>query len=371
MAEQQAMEIGDDSKMEAEEMEQQASYVVHGAYAYCSMGARPARLVVPACHGTYMHDMPIMTIHDCVPKENVQIFGCCSSMENPDRDAEAARIQENVKKSGDLMNLVMDVFTTGIGGLIKKKKGNDLDEIKQQVMILCNPILAPSWQNGSRKLLIQGVPALNSTCTLECLKGGGTITIIDDGQENAASEQQSRVDFNKWSEGDPLPEPTQSNLEALNKNIEELEREVNRYHEPEEMEALEKELEAKKALQGQMAGTAAILNDIKLQEFYVGAYGEEAQNRWDTLQETKNTVMDAYRNGNSLGAVDTHTTAELAEKTEYGSNMEALSTEKNLYLNGEIISEKELAETMFTEETEESDGWEKGEQRCQQDTKIC
>lgn len=365
MAEQQEVLMGGDSEMKAEEMEQRASYVVHGAYAACGMGSRPARLVVPVCHGTYLHDMPILTIYDAIPKKNVQIFGYCNSSKNPDRIAKAEEIQANVEKSGGLMNLVMDVFS-GIAGLFGKK--NDMESIEQQVMIVCNPVLAPSWQNGSKELLINGAPALNTNATLECLKCGETIYIIDDGQENAANEQTSKVDFQEWFEGDPIPDPTQSNLEALNQNIEELEKEVHRYHEPEEQEVLEKELEAKKALQGQMAETVGILNDIKIQEFYAGAYGEKAEERWNTLQETKGAVLEAYQNGNRIQAAKDPKVNELAERSEYGSKIENLSTEKKLYRNGELTSEKELIESLFVEDT---DNWEKGEQLCRENTKIC
>lgn len=365
MAEQQEIILGGDSEMKAEEMEPKASYVVHGAYAFCGMGSRPARLVVPACHGTYLHDMPILTIYDTTPGKNVQVFGYCNSSKNPERIAKAAEIQANVEQSGGLMNLVMDIFS-GIGSLFGKKKETEV--IEQQVMVVCNPIFAPTWQNGSKELLINGAPALNTNATLECLKCGEIVSILEDGQENAVNEQKGKIDFQQWSEGDPIPDPTQSNLEALNQNIEKLEQEVNRYHEPEEQEALERELEAKKAMRGQMAETVGILNDIKVQEFYAGAYGEEAETRWNTLQETKGAVLDAYRGGNSIQAVNNEKITDLVEKSESGKKMEALSTEKKYYQNGELVSEREVTEWLFPEDT---NGWEKGEALCREDTKLC
>ena len=86
-----------------ESLTQSYSYVLHGASAYCECGSRLARLTLPECHGTYMHDMPVMTVEDCEAKTNVKAFGFCSSLTNPDRLKAVQKVMEIVEGDKNML----------------------------------------------------------------------------------------------------------------------------------------------------------------------------------------------------------------------------------------------------------------------------
>ncbi|MFC7559514.1 hypothetical protein ACFQY3_11945 [Paenibacillus farraposensis] len=52
------------------------SFVVHGAFAFCDQGSRPARIIVPASHGEYIHEQPQLNIHDFFLSEMFVPLGC-------------------------------------------------------------------------------------------------------------------------------------------------------------------------------------------------------------------------------------------------------------------------------------------------------
>ncbi len=190
-----------------ESVEENARYVLHGGLAICECGSRESHLRVPKCHGTYMHDMPIMVDTDTTAIENIQPFGYCTCMENPDRqDAIDAIMQDVEDQTHDLLDTAMDCvnavggffskainFLTGNEGKEKKEEKDEYAEmLTESVMITCNPEkFSVIWDDASEDLIINGKRAMTTKCTIICEKCNKQISIIDDGQENAVHEQNN------------------------------------------------------------------------------------------------------------------------------------------------------------------------------------
>lgn len=256
-----AKKVENEVEASGESMNKRYSYVLHGGKAYCPYGSRTSHLQVPLDHGTFIHDMPIMNVYDCKAQENIQSFGICSCEANPDRAAKIKEIKQHVKDSGGFMDKVMSFFC---GKSEEKETGKDLE---QNVVIQCIPEFAimDQWEEGSDKLRIKGIKALNNGCKVQCLKGDGEalICIADDGQENAEKEKQSLCDFDSWQEGDPMPDPSQRNVQNLDKNISDLETKLDACKDPQERMRLQKELDSKKSLQTKMKETKNLNDEIE------------------------------------------------------------------------------------------------------------
>lgn len=200
--------------METEDsVDKQEVYVLHGGVAACQYGSRTSRLRVPLCHGTYIHDMPLMTYTDTEVNTNVQPFGFCQCMENPERAIIAQEIMENVEEqSHDILDSIMDFFA----GEPEKEDDEYADTLLQTIQVPCHPeSFSLVWSDASDDLNINGAKALTTKCTCVCKKCGGQVFIVDDGQENATFEQQSQVDLSDWKEGDPIPDASERNLKQL------------------------------------------------------------------------------------------------------------------------------------------------------------
>lgn len=224
--------------------------MLHGGKAYCQWGTRESRLQVPKCHGTYVHDMPMMTYKDTVVEKNIQPFGYCMCMDNPDRAKKVDEIlnyvdnethdmldsvMDGVNAVGDAVNAIGDAACSAASSVVsffsgeeeKSEEKNEESEettdeertlLEQSVTIVCDPgAFSVIWEDSSEDLIINKQNALTSRCTILCKKCGAYIAISDDGQENAAFEQKSKQDMSKWKEGDPIPEASRSNLQQLEK----------------------------------------------------------------------------------------------------------------------------------------------------------
>lgn len=199
---------------EEESLTQSYSYVLHGAQAYCECGSRTARLTLDKCHGTYMHGAPVMTVEDSEAQTNVKGFGFCNSLTNPDRLKAVEEVMAKVEEDKNLLDGVMDGISalgkgiTSLGkrvasvfGYEEEEPGEDIyhgysKDVYKNVLVPCRPEFAvgDTWSGGTDKLQIQGVNALNSNCTLVCIKcDKGMIHIADDGQENAAEQQHGQT----------------------------------------------------------------------------------------------------------------------------------------------------------------------------------
>ncbi|MCY9513497.1 DUF4280 domain-containing protein [Paenibacillus apiarius] len=152
--------------------QKEPTYVVHGAYCACSQGTRPARLIVPASHGDYIHDQPQLNVEDRVPMTNIRPFGLCQSTQNPDVQAviDALPPMPKQEEAGWFASLFI------------KKEAPPPEEVPAPVCVaMCVPNVTMPWQSGKENVTIGGKDALLSTCTNTCVYGG-VITIIHDGQ---------------------------------------------------------------------------------------------------------------------------------------------------------------------------------------------
>ncbi|WP_413773645.1 DUF4280 domain-containing protein [Paenibacillus campinasensis] len=125
--------------------EAEASYVVAGAILSCSCGTQLTRLKLPYSHGVYVKEKPQMNIDDYVPNVNIINFGNCTNQLNP------------AVQNGQF----------------------DTEGVQKAP---CVPVITGPWINGKSDVLIEGSPALLSTCTNTCIYAGSLIVIEDDGQ---------------------------------------------------------------------------------------------------------------------------------------------------------------------------------------------
>ena len=370
----------------AENTTPQYSYVVHGAEAYCPCGSRPGRLTIPTCHGTYMHDMPIMTVYDSKEDTNIKCFGFCSSISNPDRLTEVEKVMDKVEKSKNLLDGIMDGLSF-LGNAIASAFGfgdepdpNDPyhgygEDVYKSVLVCCEPMFATmrKWDGGTDRLRINGANALNSNCTIVCLKDAenGIIHIMNDGQENAAMEQAGAADMASWKPGDSYPQPTQGNMEALEASIADLEEQMKNENNPYKKAELQAEIDAKQQLHDEMKSTLKMLSEMQLQaadlnsqKYAIDAQGKEAgyltqdqakeyseyNSAYQQTMQDMQAIKDAFMNGTPVSAVgEEQFNKDLNKACEVRSNESDLNTylannasdEKNIYCNGKLMSQSE------------------------------
>jgi len=119
--------------------------VCMGAMMACSFGAAPASLIVLPLNRVMTSKMPAANIMDNKPIVNIPPFAMCTSMANPTVAAATAA--------------ALGVLTP----------------------MPCVPVTVAPWAPGSPTVMIANMPALNNTCTLNCM-WGGVITISQPGQ---------------------------------------------------------------------------------------------------------------------------------------------------------------------------------------------
>lgn len=388
-----------------ESMEQRYSYVVHGAQAFCDCGSRMGRLTLPQCHGTYMHDAPIMTIEDTTPQTNVKSFGFCYSLTNPDRVKEVEKVMAKVKEEekGNILSGIMGGISAigkGIASLGKKvasvfgyEEAPAPDDIYQgygkdvfeNVMVPCRPEFAigDTWQGETDRLKINAVNALTTSCTLVCIKGGpcvgsqgpfeegqsappattGLIQLGDDGQETAAAEQHGKADLADWQPGDPYPEATHGNLEEIGDTIHELELQQHQCTDLNEYQELQDRIDALQKMEGEMSATLDMVDEMTANLAF-GAYGEDTPAALEDL----NTIKQSFQNGTPVipvsdeayntsinGAYEaamngqdpnTYLSANPQEMNYSSFNGQSITDENRndvpcLYVNGRLVSQSE------------------------------
>lgn len=119
--------------------------VCNGALLACSFGMAPSSLTVTPQGRVNAAGAPAATIMDNVPMKNIQPFGMCSSLANPQVAAATAAAQ----------------------GVLTPQP--------------CQPVISAPWTPGSPTVLIGTMPALSASCTLMCA-WGGMITVSVAGQ---------------------------------------------------------------------------------------------------------------------------------------------------------------------------------------------
>jgi len=119
--------------------------VCMGAMMTCSFGAAPSSLVVLPKNKVMTSNMPAANIMDNIPTVNIPPFAMCSSMANP---------------------TVASATAAALGVLTPMP---------------CLPVTVAPWAPGSATVMLANMPALNNTCTLNCI-WGGVITFSQPGQ---------------------------------------------------------------------------------------------------------------------------------------------------------------------------------------------
>lgn len=110
--------------------------VCMGAMMTCSFGAAPASLIVLPKNRVLTSNMPAANIMDNIPMVNIPPFAMCSSMANP----------------------AVSAATTAAFGVLTPMP--------------CIPMTVAPWAPGSATVMLDNMPALNNSCTLNCIWGG-------------------------------------------------------------------------------------------------------------------------------------------------------------------------------------------------------
>ncbi len=119
--------------------------VCMGATMKCSFGTTSAELIVLPKNRVMVNNMPAATVLDNIPLVNILPFGICSSKINP----------------------MVAAATSTASGILTPTP--------------CIPQTETPWSPGSATVMLANIPALNSSCYLNCV-WGGVITVIDAGQ---------------------------------------------------------------------------------------------------------------------------------------------------------------------------------------------
>jgi CDGSH-type Zn-finger protein len=133
------------------------SYVVAGAILSCSCGTQLNRLKTPYCHGVHLKEKAQLNVEDRMPMIHIMPFGNCTSRLNP------------------------SVLTGQF----------DIEGVQKAP---CIPVITTPWIDGKTDVLVEGQPALLSTCVNQCIHGG-RIVIEDDGQELGGSTLEGTSGF--------------------------------------------------------------------------------------------------------------------------------------------------------------------------------
>ncbi|MGE0642592.1 MAG: DUF4280 domain-containing protein [Nitrospira sp.] len=120
-------------------------HVCNGAMLTCSFGMIPSTLTVLPANRVMTSSQPAATIMDHQPMVNIAPFGLCLSLANPQ---------------------VAAATSAALGVLTPQP---------------CLPMTMTPWVPGSPIVLVGNQPALNSTCTLNCL-WAGVIQVTAPGQ---------------------------------------------------------------------------------------------------------------------------------------------------------------------------------------------
>lgn len=118
--------------------------VVNGATLMCPFGVAPSTFVVTPENRVLSGNQPAANIMDFVPMKNIMPFGMCITPSNPQVAA----------------------ATAAASGVLTPQP--------------CIPVTTP-WKPGAASVLIGFIPALDNTCTCQCM-WGGVIMVTSPGQ---------------------------------------------------------------------------------------------------------------------------------------------------------------------------------------------
>ena len=124
--------------------------VVASARLACSQGSAPAPLFVAPGQRETIDRRPVATVMDCAALANIQPFGLCRSLANPE---------------------VAEASAAAHGALMPRP---------------CRPVPLGPWEPGSRCRKQAGMPLLTQPSTCHCA-WAGVISVIDPGQDRVAT----------------------------------------------------------------------------------------------------------------------------------------------------------------------------------------
>lgn len=111
-------------------------HVCNGAMLMCSFGVAPSQLTVLPVNRVNTSNQPAATIMDHQPMVNISSFGVCVTLTNP---------------------AVAAATSAALGVLTPQP---------------CIPATVTPWVPGATTVLVGNQPALDNTCTLNCMWGG-------------------------------------------------------------------------------------------------------------------------------------------------------------------------------------------------------
>lgn len=111
-------------------------HVCNGAMLTCSFGVAPGQLTVLPINRVNTSNQPAATIMDHQPMVNIAPFGMCMSLANP----------------------AVAAATSAAFGVLTPQP--------------CIPVTPAPWVPGATTVLLGNQPALDNTCTLNCMWGG-------------------------------------------------------------------------------------------------------------------------------------------------------------------------------------------------------
>lgn len=119
--------------------------VVNGATLMCTFGVAPSSLVVTPANNAYAENQPVANILDHKPMVNVQPFGMCISMANPQVSA----------------------ATSAASGVLTPQP--------------CMPQTHSPWTPGVPTIHLANSPIIDNMCTCTCM-WTGVVSITNPGQ---------------------------------------------------------------------------------------------------------------------------------------------------------------------------------------------
>lgn len=132
------------------------SYVCSGATMRCSMGTSLAKLTVLPSRTVFLTGQPMANISDHLPMMNLAPFGKCRSLGFPTTAAATAAHHGHLTPMPCMHNTPLP------------------------------------WRGGKNDYIVEGDPALLKSSTCQCM-WGGTISIVDDGQNNTGPADLSHA----------------------------------------------------------------------------------------------------------------------------------------------------------------------------------
>lgn len=166
---------------------EECMYLVRGAVLRCSCGSHRRKLNLPASHGIYIGENPIVDEQDCVVGDdaNITAFGVCSAEGNPNQKSFGRQLLDGVLSALPLVGEAIFFRDDSKKILLVGENGKNVKGYP------CTPCIVSTWQNVYEENLIASQTEESKTLTeqsfLVCAYGG-LIEPVTSGQENTETE---------------------------------------------------------------------------------------------------------------------------------------------------------------------------------------